>query len=68
MRKELLPHVRGVRSEVVRTGLLGAGNKGAVALRLSLQGESFCFVNVSSIPNPNRNPDLVPSQTPTPNP
>ena len=46
VRKELLPHVRGVRSEVVRTGLLGAGNKGAVALRLSLQGESFCFVNV----------------------
>ena len=46
VRKELLPHVRGVRSEVVRTGLLGAGNKGAVALRLALHGESFCFVNV----------------------
>ena len=38
--------MRGVRSEVVRTGLLGAGNKGAVALRLALHGESFCFVNV----------------------
>jgi len=47
VRKELLVHVRGVRCEVVRTGYGGVvGNKGAVALRLELHGESFCFVNV----------------------
>ena len=45
VREELAPHVRCVASENVKTGLGGVvGNKGAVALRFELHGESLCFI------------------------
>lgn len=41
-----LLHVRQVESEYTRTGLGGIwGNKGAVSIRFSLYGCSFCLVN-----------------------
>lgn len=45
VRKDLIPHVRDVALDSVKTGLGGAtGNKGAVAIRLVVYGTSLCFV------------------------
>lgn len=44
-RKDLIPHIRDVALDSVKTGLGGAtGNKGAVAIRLVIYGTSVCFV------------------------
>ncbi|XP_011567451.3 synaptojanin-1 [Plutella xylostella] len=44
-RRDLIPHIRDVALDSVKTGLGGAtGNKGAVAIRLVLHGTSLCFV------------------------
>ncbi|XP_063385360.1 synaptojanin-1 [Cydia fagiglandana] len=44
-RKDLIPHIRDVALDSVKTGLGGAtGNKGAVAIRLVIYGTSLCFV------------------------
>ncbi|CAK1540447.1 unnamed protein product [Leptosia nina] len=45
VRKDLVPHIRDVALDSVKTGLGGAtGNKGAVAIRLVIYGTSLCFV------------------------
>ncbi|XP_047509184.1 synaptojanin-1 [Pieris napi] len=45
VRKDLVPHIRDVALDSVKTGLGGAtGNKGAVAIRLVIYGTSICFV------------------------
>lgn len=42
---ELIPYIRDVAIDCVKTGLGGAtGNKGAVAIRFVLHGTSMCFV------------------------
>ncbi|XP_018326027.1 phosphatidylinositol 4,5-bisphosphate 5-phosphatase A isoform X2 [Agrilus planipennis] len=44
--KKHLINLRQIESEYTRTGLSGMwGNKGAVAIRLSIYGVSLCFVN-----------------------
>lgn len=44
-RKDLIPHIRDIALDSVKTGLGGAtGNKGAVAIRLVIYGTSICFV------------------------
>lgn len=44
-RKDLIPHIRDVALDSVKTGLGGAtGNKGAVAIRMVIYGTSLCFV------------------------
>eukprot|EP00798_Chlamydomonas_sp_ICE-L_P027653 gene27653-7291_t len=46
VRKDVLPHVRGVQATQVATGFGGwMGNKGAVAVRLYVYDSTFCFVN-----------------------
>ncbi|XP_049868542.1 synaptojanin-1 [Pectinophora gossypiella] len=45
VRKDLIPHIRDVALDSVKTGLGGAtGNKGAVAIRMVIYGSSLCFV------------------------
>ncbi|KAJ2949842.1 hypothetical protein O0L34_g11158 [Tuta absoluta] len=45
VRKDLIPHIRDVALDSVKTGLGGAtGNKGAVAIRMVIYGTSLCFV------------------------
>ncbi|GBP83839.1 Synaptojanin-1 [Eumeta japonica] len=45
VRKDLVPHIRDVALDSVKTGLGGAtGNKGAVAIRMVIYGTSLCFV------------------------
>lgn len=45
VRKDLIPHIRDVALDSVKTGLGGAtGNKGAVAIRMVVYGTSLCFV------------------------
>ena len=47
VREPLAAAVGSVRAEAVKTGLGGlSGAKGALALRFTLLGESFCFVNM----------------------
>ncbi|CAH2244759.1 synaptojanin-1 [Pararge aegeria] len=44
-RKDLIPHIRDIALDSVKTGLGGTtGNKGAVAIRLVIYGTSICFV------------------------
>lgn len=44
-RKDLIPHIRDVALDSVKTGLGGTtGNKGAVGIRLVIYGTSVCFV------------------------
>ncbi|XP_075220545.1 inositol polyphosphate 5-phosphatase K-like isoform X2 [Lycorma delicatula] len=44
--KKLVPHLRDMECQYVRTGLMGLwGNKGAMGFRFDIQGCSFCFVN-----------------------
>lgn len=41
-----LPHLRGIRSSAVKTGLGGLhGNKGGLVVRMLLDDSSICFVN-----------------------
>ncbi|CAH3029954.1 unnamed protein product, partial [Porites evermanni] len=41
-----LPYVRDIRPGYCKTALLGLlGTKGAVSLRFTLYGQSFCFIN-----------------------
>lgn len=45
VRKDLIPHIRDVALDSVKTGLGGAtGNKGAVGIRMVIYGTSLCFV------------------------
>ncbi|XP_026315459.1 synaptojanin-1 [Hyposmocoma kahamanoa] len=45
VRKDLIPHIRDVALDSVKTGLGGTtGNKGAVAIRMVIYGTSLCFV------------------------
>lgn len=45
VRKDLIPHIRDVALDSVKTGMGGAtGNKGAVAIRMVVYGTSLCFV------------------------
>ena len=44
VRTEHLPHCRPTRTAALGTGLLGAGNKGAVAVSLRLHSSSIAFV------------------------
>lgn len=44
VRTEHLPHCRPTRTAALGTGLLGAGNKGAVAVSLRLHSSSVAFV------------------------
>ncbi|XP_014362575.2 synaptojanin-1 [Papilio machaon] len=45
VRKDLIPHIRDVALDSVKTGLGGAtGNKGAVVIRMVIYGTSLCFV------------------------
>lgn len=45
VRKDLVPHIRDVALDSVKTGLGGAtGNKGAVGIRMVIYGSSLCFV------------------------
>jgi len=44
-RPELLPHIKDVATDSVKTGLGGAaGNKGGVAIRFVVYSTSVCFV------------------------
>ncbi|XP_072311693.1 inositol polyphosphate 5-phosphatase K-like isoform X2 [Eucyclogobius newberryi] len=43
---EHVPFIRDIRTTYTRTGLFGYwGNKGAVSVRLSFYGHTFCFLN-----------------------
>ncbi|OAF71341.1 hypothetical protein A3Q56_00920 [Intoshia linei] len=46
VKADLVPYVRYVSSDSTKTGFRGTvGNKGSVAIRFNLFGNSFCFIN-----------------------
>jgi phosphatidylinositol-bisphosphatase len=45
VKDELLPVVKEVQTSRTGVGVMGMGNKGAVAVRFRISDSSFCFVN-----------------------